>query len=416
LSRWAIAFRGGPAYHGDMIGEPVMEPAALRARAERAVEHAAGKLRAARAAWRPEMPAPVHTRNGRWYRPATSWTDWTPGFYAGQMWILERLTGDVDWLNAARLHTRPLAARRFDREVHDLGFIFLPSYGRWHERLRPGEPERDMVREVLVTAGTVQSFRWTEASRGPAGGGFVYSFNGPQSLFIDTLMNIRLLFWAHRNGAPEEVGRRALEHARTSLRWLVARNGAGLGDVDGRVAHEAIFNAEAGRGEFRCLSTQQGWSPFTAWARGQAWAIYGFAEAHAATGAGEFLDAVERCAGYYLEEVRADGVPFWDFGAPAIPREPLDSSAAAVAACGLSSLSERTADAARGAAYRRGARRILETLLTEEFLTVGRSDQEGILLHGTYHRPRGWGVDESVIWGDYFFLELIERFLAEEKL
>src|SRR5262245_17369893 len=126
-----------------MIGEPVMEEARLRRRAEEAVAHAATKLRATRAARRPELPAPVHARAGKWYHPANLWTDWTPGFYAGQMWVLERLTGEAEWLNAARLHSLPLKARRFDREVHDLGFIFLPSFGRWHERLRPGEPERD---------------------------------------------------------------------------------------------------------------------------------------------------------------------------------------------------------------------------------------------------------------------------------
>ncbi len=396
-----------------MIGEPQTEPEALRRMAERAVEHAARQVRGARARWGPEKPAPVHTRDGRWYRPSSLWTDWTPGFFAGQMWILERLTGEAGWEEAARAHTLPLKVRRFDREVHDLGFIFLPSFRRWHDRLSPGDPQRDLLRDIVVTAGTVQSFRWREGREGREdSGGFVYSFNGPQSLFIDTLMNVRLLFWAHRRGAPEEVGRRALEHARTSLRFLVRRDGPGLGEEDGRVAHEAVFNAQEGRGEFRCLSTQQGWSPFTAWSRGQAWAIYGFAEAHAFTGEVEFLSAAERCADYYLRRVRADGVPFWDFGAPGIPEEPLDSSAAAIAACGLRVLAGRTADPARGEAYRRGARRILETLLTEEFLSEGKPGEEGILLHGTYHRPRGWGVDASVPWGDYFFLELLERFLV----
>lgn len=395
-----------------MVGEPSLDLETLRGRALRAVELASRQLRATRAAWPPDRPAPVHTRAGRWHRPRNLWTDWTPGFYAGQMWILERLSGDHEWRAAAEAHTVPLKARRFDRDVHDLGFIFLPTYRRWHDRLAPGDPLRGELADVLVTAATVQSFRWRE---GPGGTeGFVYSFNGPQSLFIDTLMNVRLLFWAGVHGAAPEVARRATEHARTSLRRLVRRDGPGLGEEDGSVAHEAIFNAEEGRGEFRCLSTQQGYSPFTCWSRGLAWAIYGFADCHSFTGDPELLAAAELCAAYYLERTPEDGVPYWDYGAPGIPGEPLDSSAAAVTASGLWILASRLPEGERADRYRRGTRRILETLLTDRFLSPGAPAEEGLLLHGTYHRPRSWGVDCSVMWGDYFFLEALERVILGE--
>jgi unsaturated chondroitin disaccharide hydrolase len=444
-----------------MVGEPSLDRDALRAKAGKALEFAARQIRSMRRDWPPDRPAPVHTREGRWYRPRSLWTDWTPGFYAGQMWILARVTGEPEWRRAAEAHTVPLKNRRFDRDVHDLGFIFLPTYRRWHDALPPGDRDRHALADVLATAGTVQSFRWREG-RGGADG-FVYSFNGPQSLFIDTLMNVRLLFWAARHGAPPEVGERAVSHARTSLRHLVRRDGPGLGEEDGAVAHEAIFNAEAGRGEFRCLSTQQGYSPFTTWARGLAWSIYGFAEAFAWTGEETFLDAATRCAGFYLRRTPPDGVPYWDYGAPGIvfpprsgafpplsprpsravvlgtvpdvpgasagspppdpgggaspalrgtprtPPEPLDSSAAAVTACGLRMLAGLSRDAEFSARVSRAASRIAETLLSDRFLAEGKAGEQGILLHGTYHRPRGWGVDCSVMWGDYFFLELLER-------
>ena len=391
-----------------MLKEPELPQKALHAAAEQAVGFAARQVHATRQSWPPEGPAPVYTQQGRWHRPADLWTDWTPGFYAGQMWILHRITGEASWRTAAEVHTVPLKQRRFDRDVHDLGFIFLPTWRRWYDLLEPGDPRREILEDVLVTAGTVQSFRWREAPDGTDG--FVYSFNGPQSLFIDTLMNVRLLFWAGRHGAPAEVSDRALSHARTTLRYLVRREGPGLGEQEGSTAHEAVFNAEAGRGEFRCLSTQQGYSPFSTWARGLAWGIYGFAEAHAWTGEGEFLEAAERCARFYLRRTPPDGVPYWDYGAPGIPEEPLDSSAAAVTACGLRILARRPG-CTDPQGFLRASARIAETLLSETFLAVGHKAEEGILLHGTYHRPRGWGVDASVLWGDYFFLELLERII-----
>jgi unsaturated chondroitin disaccharide hydrolase len=357
--------------------------------------------------WPPDRPAPVHTVAGKWYRPRDLWTDWTPGFLAGQLWILHRLTGDGRWRERAEAHTARLADRRFDRDVHDLGFIFLSSYGRWVEALEPADPLRARLEDVLVTAATVQSFRWN--GNGPHG--FIYSFNGPQSLFIDIMMNVRLLFRAARRGASEQVARRALEHCRTSARFLVRRDGRGLGEVDGSVAHEAIFNTEPGRGELRCLSTQQGYSPFTCWARGLAWAMYGFAEAFRYTREPEFLETAERCAAYYSKHTPEDGVPYWDYGAPGIPNEPLDSSAAAIAGCAFDILG-RLAPPERAPAHAAASRRIASALASESFLARGREGEEGVLLHGVYHRPRGWGVDASVPWGDYFFLELVERLLV----
>jgi unsaturated chondroitin disaccharide hydrolase len=375
---------------------------ALRA----AVRVAEVQLARTTTAWPPDTPAPVHTVQGKWYRPADLWTDWTPGFLAGQLWILERLSGAKPWRALAEAYTQRLAPRRFDRDVHDLGSIFLSSYGRWIERLDAADPLRARLEDVLVTAATVQSFRWNGAGRH----GFIYSFNGPQSLFIDVMMNVRLLFWAAQHGAGSEVLRRALEHCRTSDRYLVRRQGKGLGEVDGSVAHEAIFNTEPGRGEFRCLSTQQGYSPFTCWARGLAWAIYGFAEAYRYSGEVQFLEAAELCARFFEERTPPDGVPYWDYGAPGLPAEPRDSSAAAIAGCGLLILSRLVAPE-RGPRHFEGAARIAASLASAEYLASPGGGEEGVLLHGVYHRPRGWGVDASVMWGDYFFLELVERLL-----
>ena len=379
----------------------------LRQDLDRVVQLADSQLRRTTAEWPADKPAPVHTRKGKWYRADDLWTDWTAGFLAGQLWILLDLTGDDSWRRRAEEYTRKLAPRRFDRDVHDLGFIFLSSYGRWLAHLEETDPIREQVRDTLITAATVQSYRWN--GNGPDG--FIYSFNGPQSLFIDIMMNVRLLFWARQNGASDEVGRRAVEHSRTSARFLVERDGGGLGEEDGSVTHEAIFNTEPGRGEFCCRSTQQGYSPFTCWSRGLAWALYGFAEAHRYTGKAEFLEVAERCAGFYLRRTPEHRVPYWDYGAPNIPDEPFDSSAAAVAGCGFLILAELTSAAGKARNYREAAARIARSLSGDEFLGPKQAGQEGLLLQGVYHRPRGWGVNESVMWGDYFFLELLERLL-----
>ncbi len=388
---------------------PDGDPASFRSRLERVVEFAARQLDGTRRKWGPDDPAPVHTRDGRWYRPRELWTDWTPGFYAGQMWILHEITGDADCRAEAERYSRRLEVRRFDRDVHDLGFIFLSTYRRWHDLLDEEDPMRQRAADILVTAATVQSYRWNGAWKH----GFIYSFNGPQSLFVDVMMNVRLLFWASSHGAPPRVLRRAVEHCRTSAEFLVRRDGPGLGEEDGSTAHEAIFNTEPGRGEFRCLSTQQGYSPFTCWSRGLVWALYGFAVAYHYTGDEDFLETAERCAGFYLRNTPDDGVPYWDYGAPGIPEEPRDSSAAAVASCGFRILSKQVNDEATKRRYRDAADAILETLAGDEYLAAGRSGEEGILLHGVYHRPRGWGVDASVMWGEYFFLEAVQRALED---
>src|SRR5215471_5623432 len=241
------------------------------------------------------------------------------------MWLAYEFTGESKWRSTAEEYTRPLEHRKFDRDVHDLGFVFMSKADRWHNLLPEADPTKQWLKDLLITAGTIQSFRWKSTGEDH----YIFSFNGPQSLFIDVMMNIRLLFRAHRLGGSEELYRKAVTHARTTEKYLVRKAGKRLVDGDGKVIHEAIFNPV--RGEFRNLSSQQGYSPFTCWARGLAWAMYGFTDTYLFTRDSLFLETAERCAGYYLEYTPDGGVPFWDYGAPNIPNEPPDSSAAAIA-------------------------------------------------------------------------------------
>jgi unsaturated chondroitin disaccharide hydrolase len=386
-----------------------IDEADLRARIERSFQFGLMQLEKMIAKWPANQPAPIHTRNGIWHRPEFIWTDWCPGFYAGMMWLAFEETGDAKWRRVAEQYTRALEPRKLDRDVHDLGFIFMSTVDRWYRLLGDDDPIGRWLKDILVTAGTVQSFRWKETGEDH----YIYSFHGPQSLFIDIMMNIRLLFRAHQLGADQELFRKAVTHAKTTEKYLVRKHGKRIIDRDGMVIHEGIFNPV--RGEFRNLSTQQGYSPFTCWARGLAWAIYGFTDTFLFTGDRFFLETAERCAGYYLENTPDGGVPFWDYGAPNIPDEPLDSSAAAIVAVAFWKLKDIKGTERGAKAYRNAALQVLDTLTSEEFLGAHDAAYEGILRHGVYHRPMNWGVDESVMWGDYFFMEALRMVLAESR-
>jgi len=379
----------------------------LKPRLELAVAHAEKQVLAMAEKWPAGSPAPIYTVDGKWFRQKDVWTDWTPGFYAGMMWILYEVTGKDEWRERAIRFTSPLAERRFDRDVHDLGFIFMSTYKRWYDLLPEGE-ERDKVRSVLVTAGNTQSLRWKETGEDP----YIYSFNGPQSLFIDIMMNIRVLFWAYRHSGNENLYNRAVTHARTTQKYLIREDGSAI--------HEGIFNPV--RGEFRNLSTQQGYSPWTCWSRGLAWAIYGFHDTFLYTGEREFLDTALRCADFYFNRPTDDGVPYWDYGAPKIPHEEKDSSTGAIIASAFLSMAASVPK--RSEEYLGGASKLLETLTSDSYLTHTMQGREGILTQAVYHRPMGWGVNEAVMWGDYFFLEAVQKGLklcdrlsnAESKL
>ena len=382
-----------------------IDEAALRPRLEQTFQFGVSQLTKMLAKWPVEKPAPIYTENGVWSRPEFIWTDWCPGFYAGMMWLAYERTGEPNWRESAEAYTRKLEHRKFDRDVHDLGFIFMSTANRWHNLLADGDPLKQWLADLLVTAGTVQSFRWKSTGEDH----YVYSFNGPQSLFIDVMMNIRVLFRAHQLGGSDELYRRAATQARTTEKFLVRKAGPRLVDGDGKVIHEGILNPE--RGEFRNLSSQQGYSPFTCWARGLAWAMYGFTDTWLFTKDPLFLETAERCAGFYLDHTPEDGVPFWDFGAPNIPNEPFDSSAAAIAAGAFWKLKDIAETSRSRDTYRNAALTILQTLTGDEF--SNNPSQEGILRHGVYHKPMGWGVDEAVMWGDYFFMETLHAVLAE---
>jgi len=335
---------------------------------------------------------PIYTRCGKWRHQGELWTDWTGGFFAGMMWQYFRRTGDPWWRQQAEHYSRLLEHRQLDRNVHDLGFIFLNTYLPWYELT--GDRA---LRGVLIQAGRTLAQRFMEK------GEYLCSFLGPESLFIDIMMNVPLVAYAANQTGDTELRRVALAHCRTTRDRLVR--------PDGSTAHEGIFDPLTG--EFVRQSTRQGLRADSCWARGLAWSLYGFSKVYALTGLEEFLEVSERNALYWLEHLPEDQIPYWDFHADLsqpLPWGPQkESSAAAIAASGLLDLAGQTNSDERAIAYHNQALVMLDALSTPEYLAIDTPGWEGILKHGVYHTKKNLGVDESVMWGDFFYVEALTK-------
>jgi unsaturated chondroitin disaccharide hydrolase len=442
-----------------------LTPARLRPRLERMFELSAGKILSLEKSWRPDRGAPVFTVKGRY--TARGWTEWTQGFQFGAAFLQFDATGEDRFLDLGRNRTiERMAAHVSHIGVHDHGFNNVSTYGNWWRLLREGKApfeqgELHLCELALKVSGAVQAARWTTIEDGT---GFIHSFNGPHSLFVDTVRSLRSLAVGHQLGhvlMGEQDRRislldRAVQHALNTHRYNVYHGeGRDLYDLAGRCAHEAVFNVNSG--VFRCPNSQQGYSPFSTWTRGLAWALLGFAEQL------EFLRVVPKAeletvdapktierayrqsaintAEFYIANTCLDGVPMWDTGAPQLHRlgdylkrpsdpynrwEPVDSSAAAIAAQGLVRLGNWLAaqgDSARGRRYRQAGLTVARTLLEEPYLSMDARHQ-GLLLHSVYHRPNGWDYiapgqripnGESSMWGDYHLRELSLLLLREAR-
>lgn len=407
--------------------------------------------------WNAADGAPVVTKSGLY--TARNWTQWTQGFQYGNALLAFEQNGDATLLKIGRDHTvEDMAGHLTHTGVHDHGFNTLSTYGQLRRlalesKIDACAWELRFYELALKASGAVQAARWTQLGDNS---GYIYSFNGSHSLFIDTMRTLRICAVAHLLGHAllgEQDRRisllnRLLQHAQTSARFNIyygdGRDIYDRPELRGRTAHEAIFNPTSG--SFRCPSSQQGYSPFSTWTRGLAWAMLGFAEElefiqsladeELSTESGitravalEFLDrAATATCDFYIDQASArDGICYWDTGAPALERlgdwrhqvadplnayEPVDASASAIAAQGLIRLGHAKGES--GSRYMDAGLSVARTLLGARYLST-QLQHEGILLHSIYHRPSGWDyapqanaapAGESSMWGDYHMLEL----------
>ncbi len=402
--------------------------------------------------WKWHRGTPVFTRKGKY--TTRGWTEWTEGFLYGCRILQFDATDEAQLLESGRRATLRLMAPHVTHiGVHDHGFNNLSTYGNLRRLALEGRTDdsEDLVRmyELAIKAsGAVQAARWTALGDGR---GFIHSFNGPQSLFVDTIRSCRILVLSYvldhvlmgENDKAISLLERAAAHIRATLAYNVYYGrGRDRYDVRGRVAHESLFNVNDGN--YRCPSTQQGYSPFSTWTRGLAWAVLGCAEQleffaeHPAfldmldDGARfkeRLLEGAKATADFYIANTPVDGVPYWDTGAPGLahmgdylkrpsepdnPHEPVDSSAAAITAQGLLRLGKLLGEKGAGKRYYKAGLAVSRTLFSSPYVSEDPRHQ-GLLLHSIYHRPNGWDYvpagkkvpqGESCMWGDYHAMEL----------
>jgi len=333
--------------------------------------------------------------------PAGSNVGWTTSFWPGMLWLAFDLTGDDVYRAAAQGHVTSFTTRveqRIDVATHDLGFLYtLACVAAW--RLTGDEVARDaavlaadrLMDRFLEPAGILQA--WGDLDDPGQRGRTI----------IDSLMNTPLLFWASEVSGDRRYAQAAIRHV-AQLRDHIIR-------PDDTTFHTFHWDPVTGAPLFG--TTEQGHADDSCWARGQAWGIYGFAVNYGHTGDESFLTAAQRCADYFLDHLPADRVAYWDLVFHEGSGQQRDSSAAAIAACGLAELARRTPAGDAASHYARASDEILDALVAG-YTTAGHPRSNALLLHGVYDLPKQVGVDEGNLWGDYFYLEAIARRLLPD--
>jgi hypothetical protein len=415
----------------------------------------------------PSLGAPVLTEKGIY--TTRGWTEWTQGFMYGSAILQYDATGDERFLGIGREGTlNKMASHISHAGTHDHGFNNISTYGNLLRLMKEGKiPHNDWEKNfyelALKISGAVQANRWTDIHDG----GFIYSFNGPHSLFVDTIRSVRILVLSHllghvlhaENDVKINLLNRGIKHALSTARYSIYYGESrDRYDVPGRTAHESIFNVNDGN--YRCPGTQQGYSGFSTWTRGLAWAICGFAEELELIDAlpnGELeifggrhavedfmIKAAIATSDFYIENTPTDGIPYWDTGAPGLQYlkdylskpsdpfnhyEPVDSSAAVIACQGLLRLGkhfEEIGHFEETKKYFQAGLTVIKTLLSEPYLSKD-PDHQGLILHSVYHYPKDWDYKpkgsnipygESSMWGDYHareFAIFLQKLMNKES-
>ena len=340
------------------------------------------------------MPRNILSGEGQKQWHCTSINDWTRGFWPGILWYVYEYTRDDEIKKQAERYSSalfPVVDRKADN--HDLGFMMFCSSGNAYRLTGEQKYKEILLRtaDSLATlfdkrVGTIHSWPGMRKQKG-----------WPHNTIIDNMLNLELLFWASKNGGGKDLYNIAYSHA------LVTSQNQFREDYS--TCHVVVYDTINGKRISQL--THQGYADKSMWARGQAWAIYGFTMCYRETGEPLFLEVAQKAADIYLKRLPEDHIPYWDFDVPNLLNEPRDASAAAVVASGLLELSSYVKDKAKSGAYLNSAVEMVEALSSPAYR--GGQTNNAFLLHSTGHKPDGTEIDASIIYADYYYIEALIR-------
>lgn len=322
--------------------------------------------------------------------------DWVSGFFAGTLWYMYELTGEESWAERAVRHTENLDSVQYLQWHHDVGFMIYDSYGNGLRLKRKSEYEKVIVQAAhsLSTRfrpvpGVIQSW---DADRGWQG---ERGWQCP--VIIDNMMNLELLFRASEISGDDSFRKIALSHADRTMQEHFRD--------DYSCYHVVDYDLTDGHVRGRC--TAQGYSDDSAWARGQAWAVYGYTVCYRFSGDRRYLDHAEHVAGFVVNNpnMPEDLIPYWDFDAPNIPDEPRDVSTAAILASAFCEMYAHTGKAQ----YKELADKILESLSSPAYRAEAGTNGGFLLMHSVGSIPHGSNIDVPLNYADYYLLEALIR-------
>lgn len=319
--------------------------------------------------------------------------DWTSGFYPGSLWYMYDYTKDLNWADSAAAWTAGLESVKLNTDTHDLGFVLYSSFGNGL-RLTDNaayapillQGAKTLIKRFDPEIGSIRS----------------WDFKPWQyPVIIDNMMNLELLFWATKFSGDSTFYDIAVKHADTTLKNHFRADNSSYHVVDYDTLTSKVL----------AKKTHQGAADESAWARGQAWGLYGFTVMYRETGYQKYLDQAIKIAEFYLNHPRMpeDLIPYWDFDAPNIPNEPRDASAAAVTASALLELSKY---APAENEYFQAAEKMLTSLSSPAYLAKPGTNNNFILMHSTGHMPNGTEIDGPITYADYYYLEALLRYQA----
>ncbi|MCJ8163487.1 glycoside hydrolase family 88 protein [Pontibacter sp. E15-1] len=317
---------------------------------------------------------------------------WTSGFYPGTLLYLYEETGDKALLEEAQRVLQLLEKEQFNTATHDLGFMMFDSFGNAN-RISPSPA----YKQILLNSAKSLSTRFNPKV------GAIRSWNSKPEDFlviIDNMMNLELLFWATEVTGDSAYYELAVTHANTTMKHHFRPD----------YSSYHVINYNPATGEVQQKKTAQGAADASAWARGQAWGLYGYTATYRATKDAAYLQQAQQIADFMLQHpnLPADKIPYWDFNAPNIPDAPRDASAAAIMASALLELSQYV-EQAKSQEYKSAAETILQHLSADRYKAAPGTNGGFLLKHSVGHLPGGTEVDVPLTYGDYYYIEALKR-------